>query len=352
MLKLADKIIFFFTLIAVIGLCGAYIARFVNPNTFVVFSLFGLAYPYLLVGNILLLFYWIARWKKISLFLLAVLALGIPSFTSYYGTHKAMSSASRSDWTVLSYNVRYLDRYRWTKDKNTKEKILHYLQGFNGDVICLQEFPEVPSSSGNKGEKRFFSSHPYETRHKNLALFSRHPVLRSGHLSFGEKYSSTCLFCDIAKGKDTVRFYSIHLESYKLGTKERKFMKEITSGTSDNLSEGVKNILSRIVTANKNRAVQAQKIKSHIERSPYPVVLCGDFNDTPLSFTYRTLQKGLKDSFIERGRGLGNTYIGEFPSFRIDYILHSPSFVTVDYVREKIVLSDHYPIVSRFNAKK
>ena len=74
------------------------------------------------------------------------------------------------------------------------------------------------------------------------------------------------------------------------------------------------------------------------------MILCGDFNDTPLSYTYRQLSRKLTDSFIEKGRGIGNTYIGEFPSFRIDYVLHSPTLYTVGYTREDITLSDHYPI--------
>ena len=111
-------------------------------------------------------------------------------------------------------------------------------------------------------------------------------------------------------------------------------MKEISSGLKGNdIPEGVKNLTTRLMIANKNRAHQAEEIQRHIDGSPYPVILCGDFNDTPLSYTY-----------IEKGRGIGNTYIGEFPSFRIDYVLHSPTLYTVGYIREDITLSDHYPI--------
>ena len=122
-------------------------------------------------------------------------------------------------------------------------------------------------------------------------------------------------------------------------------MKEISLGLKGNdIPEGVKNLTTRLMIANKNRAHQAEEIQRHIDGSPYPVILCGDFNDTPLSYTYRQLSRKLTDSFIEKGRGIGNTYIGEFPSFRIDYVLHSPTLYTVGYIREDITLSDHYPI--------
>ena len=98
-------------------------------------------------------------------------------------------------------------------------------------------------------------------------------------------------------------------------------MKEISSGLKGNdIPEGVKNLTTRLMIANKNRAHQAEEIQRHIDGSPYPVILCGDFNDTPLSYTYRQLSRKLTDSFIEKGRGIGNTYIGGFPSFRIDYV--------------------------------
>ena len=86
--------------------------------------------------------------------------------------------------------------------------------------------------------------------------------------------------------------------------------------------------------------------------SPYPVVVCGDFNDTPLSYTYKKIKKELKDAFIEKGRGLGHTYIGEFPSFRIDYILHSDDLETVGYQRDMVTYSDHYPIKAQLNYKR
>ncbi len=145
-----------------------------------------------------------------------------------------------------------------------------------------------------------------------------------------------------------VRLFNIHLESYKLGKEERQFMKEISEGLkSDNCSDGIKNLTSRLINANKNRAYQGGRIHKLIQSCPYKVIVCGDFNDTPLSYTYRKIKQGLNDSFSEKGLGLGNTYIGEFPSFRIDYILHSPEFETINYTKPDIKLSDHYPIMSK-----
>lgn len=345
--KILDKIVFIISLMAIAGLLGAYAARYVDPNTFVLPSLLGLAYPYILISNAILLLYWIARWKKTALLHLIVLAMGIPFFISYYGTKEKKSGQEAYDLSLLSYNVRYFDRYGWSKEAKTKEKLIAYLNRFDGDILCLQEFPPKGYAVSPESLVKALSSYPYHCILKNMAIFSRLPLRNCREISFDKEYTSSCIYCDIIRSKDTVRLYNIHLESYRLGTKERKFVKDITTGNSHDIPNGLKNLGSRISTANKNRAKQARHIKAALQKSPYKLIVCGDFNDTPLSYTYRTITKNLSDSFLEQGRGLGNTYIGEFPSFRIDYIIHSPEFRTVSYNRELVTLSDHYPIVCK-----
>lgn len=351
MIRLLDKMILLISIPALTGLLGAYTARYINPNFFVTPSILGLSYPYLLITNILLLIYWIARWKKMAILSLIVLCTGIPFFTSYYGTNKQQSDSPSYDLSLLSYNVRFFDKYGWNKDKNTYNKLLDYLNQFKGEVACLQEFPTANDSNTPRQIVKELSTYPHSYLHKDLAIFSRLPIINTGQIPFEKTTTNPALYCDIRKGEDTIRIYNIHLESYRLGQKERKFVKDITAATPNDLSNGIKNILSRIIKANKNRAQQALQIQKHMAQSPYKVILCGDFNDTPLSYTYRIIKAELTDSFLEKGHGLGNTYIGEFPSFRIDYIFHSPEFTTVSYTRHSISLSDHYPITCKLKIR-
>jgi len=108
----------------------------------------------------------------------------------------------------------------------------------------------------------------------------------------------------------------------------------------------------KLKTAYIKRAEQVDSISAHINNCPHPVIVCGDFNDTPVSYAYRKLTRGLKDAFITTGKGLGNTYLGIFPSFRIDYILHSLDFVPLIFEKVNVELSDHYPIICILDLKK
>lgn len=354
MLRLLDKVVLIISIAAIAGLLGAYTAPYVNPNTFVVPSLMGLAYPYLLVSNIILLLYWITRWKRMALISLAIVLLGYPFFMTYYGVNQLTPTKAPYDISVLSYNIRYFDMYGWSKSKNTKEKLFDYLNSFKGDVCCLQEFPTKKSTTIKPQDVvERLSTYPHKHIYKDMAIFSRLPIINTGEIVFDKKYISSCIYADVLVGKKAIRIYNIHLESYRLGNKERKFVKNISENmNTDELTSGVKNITGRVMNANRNRAKQAEIIKAHIQKSPHNVIVCGDFNDTPLSYTYRKISEGLKDSFIDKGRGLGNTYIGEFPSFRIDFILHNPGLETVSYSRGGIALSDHYPIMSKLKLSK
>jgi endonuclease/exonuclease/phosphatase family metal-dependent hydrolase len=110
--------------------------------------------------------------------------------------------------------------------------------------------------------------------------------------------------------------------------------------------EEIKDISFRFRDALKKRAKQVEIVTNHILNSPYPVIVCGDFNDSPISYNYRQMRRNLNDAFIEAGAGVGHTYKGFFPSFRIDYILYNQEFKATSYSSPRIVFSDHYPVVA------
>ena len=111
---------------------------------------------------------------------------------------------------------------------------------------------------------------------------------------------------------------------------------------------GIRRIILRVRDAFKTRSQQVNAVAEHIKKSPHPVIVCGDFNDSPVSYSYQTMRDNLKDAYIESGNGIGYTYRGKFPSYRIDYILYNPLLRSYDYQSPKIELSDHYPVICRF----
>ena len=149
---------------------------------------------------------------------------------------------------------------------------------------------------------------------------------------------------------DTVRIYNVHLESirlqpedYILANNQKEHSqndkkKEVTA------KEGSERILRRLKKAFILRGAQADLVAEHISKCPYPIILCGDFNDTPVSYAYKKISSTLTDAFIESGNGTGQSYAGDFPSFRIDYIMHSKGFRAYNYETIYEQMSDHYPI--------
>ena len=176
-----------------------------------------------------------------------------------------------------------------------------------------------------------------------MATYSNFPIFKKGTVSIsGERTNNVCIYSDIAIAGDSIRVYNVHLASNWFEKEDYEFLDRPSV-------EGAESIIERLKTSFFKRAKQVKAIKAHMSTSPYPIIMCGDFNDTPTSFSYKQLSEGLNDSFTNAGTGLGQTYNGKFPKLRIDYILHSPEFKINSFKTTEVNLSDHFPIVSTFN---
>jgi len=252
---------------------------------------------------------------------------------------------------VLSYNVRSFDRYQWTKDPNTPNNIIKLINSQEPDVVCLQDyrstlkgFLTLPNLKKKLGMKYV----SYSNKHNGVAIFSRYKMINKGIIPFGKEHLCKAIYADLQVKDKVLRVYNLHLESNRFVGKNYKFIKkEEYQGNEEDLEE-IKDISSRLNQAFVRRAHQAVQIKKHIKQSPHKTIVCGDFNDTPNSYTYHRLIKNLKDAFVEKGRGISTTYSGDFPSFRIDYLLYSEGLVCSKYERIRKRYSDHYPICGSF----
>jgi len=287
---------------------------------------------------------------------LVIILVGYGSLSDFYQLSRGdkLDLKDSEQLTVLSYNVRSFDRYKWTKDPNTPSNIINLINSQEPDVVCLQEyrttingFLSLANLKKELGMKYVYSS----SKNSGVAIFSKYPIAKKAKLSFGKAHLCKAIFADISiKGK-LLRVYNLHLESNRLVGKNYKFIKkEEYQGNEEDLNE-IKDISLRLSQAFIRRAEQALKIKEHVKNSPYPTLVCGDFNDTPNSYTYHQLSKDMDDAFVSQGKGISTTYSGDFPSFRIDYLLYSEEMICAKYDRIRKRYSDHYPICASFALK-
>ncbi len=336
----------------------AYLSVYVSPQHIGFVSLIGFGFPILWLTNLFFVIFWIFRKRKRAIF--SLLALGV-TWSLWWAMFPINSNSNitskdlNNPLQVMSYNVRMFDKYVWTGDKETPQKIYDFIKQQNPDVLCIQEFyinNKNPQYSENNIVSRFkqfkFKHLEYNIETKSgkkygLATFSKYPIIDQKPLPF-ENTTNFSIQTDIEINGQTIRVFNNHLESIRLERGNYNFIDSIEFKSDKERRDGAYDIFKKLNKAFTQRAMQAQTIGRHIQNSPYPAVVCGDFNDTPVSYVYRKVRGKLKDSFIESGSGIGGTYNGNLPPFRIDFIFHDAKFRSYNYNREKKNLSDHYPI--------
>jgi endonuclease/exonuclease/phosphatase family metal-dependent hydrolase len=351
-----------FTLVA--GWCSVF-----PPSTFWFIALSGLAFPFLWILNLVstaLLLFTGKRSAIVPLSVLLLTAVRLPLVVQP-GTSAGdqVMDSSRNQFRVMSYNVRLFDLYNWSHNEATRDRIIDFLHQCEPDILCLQEFftsenkplHNLRAIRNKMGQVSIHAEYPinlYGTDHFGIATVSRFRQVNKGTLYFDRKTANICIFTDLVVYGDTIRVYNCHLQSIRFGDKDYKFLKELQSldeNTEQDTYLRTRNIFSRLKNAYVKREGQAELMAAHIRNSPYPVIVCGDFNDTPISFVYTTLTNNLCDAFRESGSGWGTTYAGPIPGLRIDYILHSESLKSSGFKVHPEKLSDHFAISTILTAQ-
>lgn len=353
--KALRRIFFLIYLFTVLPLAACYLSQWISPATFWPLAFFGLLFPILITIQVAFLLLFLVLRSKAIVIPLILIIVGWTSITQTFQLSSANSSSSRDKKaiTVMTYNVRLFDIvHYWSGLKENSEGVFTYVGDLKPDILCFQEFAwQNPGKFSIEFIKSRLDFLPHTTieanftsqsRKHGLAIFSRYPILQSGHEHF-EDTKNMMLFADILVGSDTVRVYNNHLESIHFDRDEFQWI-DTTSNKTRIPRDKITGIVNRMKVAYVKRAMQADLVRKNIDSSPYPVIVCGDFNDTPMSYTTHKIGSNLFDSFRSGGRWLGITYPNVMAPLRIDYILHSKEMVSSSYQIGKVDFSDHRPV--------
>ncbi|MEN9699144.1 MAG: hypothetical protein RLZZ301_342, partial [Bacteroidota bacterium] len=328
---------------------------------------FGLSYPIFLALTVALGVLWAMARSRWAIYCLLVLLIGGKlHFRSVATTLNAPQDADSSALHVLTYNVRLFDLFnpKPADALHSRNQIFEFIRSQDPDVLCLQEFyhQDKPTSFEIMDSLQSIlaykdyherSAHKRSTRQNyGIALFSKYPMIARGDVMFdsqGIHDFNYCIYADIIKMQDTFRIYNVHLQSIRLHTDPHIEGEEVNTYGS---KKGAIAVYRKLRLAFEKRAEQARRVVEHIQSSPYPVIVCGDFNDTPMSYTYNQFHRFLNDAFRSCGFGLGSTYVGRLPAGRIDYLFYSAGLVPTRFSIQKHTYSDHRALSCSFQKVK
>jgi vancomycin resistance protein VanJ len=336
------KFIFWINCFVAFFLAVSFVLPYLPPKSYPTVSVLSLIVSPLIILNIIFALYWLLRGKVALLLSAGVLIMAHFFFNSFIEfSSEGDASQFESTLKVMSYNVRLFNANEKNSTVNVSETMSEILGSTKPDIVCIQEY--------YRDQKIDFSAYPYQYIHfreeKNKkgvlresylghAILSKYPLVNRGAFDF-KGTNNNGLYVDIVKSQDTIRIYNLHLMSFGVAPKV-SYLQEADT----------KKLLGRISGGFVRQQSQIEEVLAQKTNSPYPVLVAGDFNNTPFSYVYREMKKDMKDSYLERGNGLGTTYLFDSYPMRIDYILASETFEIVNFETIKKTFSDHYPIIS------
>lgn len=338
------------SVIGALGLLFAYLSRYISPAFTWFFAFFGLIFPQLVILNTVLFLFWLLLKQKTCLIHLAIILPAfffLPAYVQLWRNAEPPAD-KQTELKVLTYNVHLFGINAQTKSLRTLPEIAEFITRESPDVICLQEVGMFDTMS----IKRAFRAYPYTHFHARrlsnntwfaTATLSRFPVREKGAILF-PKTGNVSIYTDITVQGQTLRVYNNHLEStgLNLSYSFARLKQE------DKRNEEIIKVSTRLRDAFVKRAQQVDTVAAHIAASPFPVLVCGDFNDFPMSYTYRKMKGKLSDAFVAAGAGIPTSFRNRWPVFRIDYIFSDRFFQASHFYIPQVDYSDHYPVVAIF----
>lgn len=326
----------------------------IDPEVHPVQSCLGLAFPVFLFVNLCFLIFWlIARWR-LAWFPLLGFALCYPQIHTYIPCNFHTTEVPRESIKVLSYNIMSFNNM---KKEGGKNPILSYIEESDADIVCMQEYASWQGGQRHispRDIRKALKNYPYHSTQQvgrsggnnQLACYSKFPILSARMLDYKSNYNGSVVY-QIKINEDTITLINNHLESNKLTQADKAvYVSMLKDPDAHKVKSGMRQLVHKLAEASAIRAAQAQTIAKEIKTSPHSyIIVCGDFNDSPISYAHRTISRNLDDAFTESGRGLGISYNQNRFFFRIDNILTSRNLKAYNCTVDRSIKdSDHFPI--------
>ena len=342
----------------ILMLCSGFSDR-LNPAHHPLLSCFSLAFPVFLVVNLLFLFFWLTfKWRKVWIPIVGYVLAYIP--ISIYMPVNMKQDLPDGTIKIISYNV---FQYGGNdKHKQGFDTIYDYLKRQEADIVCLQEDADAWRRFVMQRYSKIYPYNDTTIFHNGVeglngvGIHTRFPILRKERIWY-ESFAngSVAYYLQLDNG-DTLLVVNNHLEGTHLSKEDRANYKRMIRGKMerDTVKEESMQMLEKLATSAAKRAREADAVHQYIEdHRQYPIIVCGDFNDNPISYSRRTIAQGLTDCFVKSGRGIGLSYNQKGFFVRIDHILCSEHFEPYNcQIDDEMDASDHYPILCWLKMKE
>ncbi|MES2416782.1 MAG: endonuclease/exonuclease/phosphatase family protein [Bacteroidota bacterium] len=360
-----DKLMLFVAIVMAAGMLCGIKAGSSDPREHIVIAFFGLAYPFFLLANLLMLIYWALRTKwMIAILTIIIICFGGHTLIATFGLFGNAGKSEKEEASLvrmMTYNVHNFKPFGDDNTEAIKEKMLAIVNGQNPDIICFQEFYtryKGPYDTIDSLKKILNTQYYYflpisksQREAIGLAIFSRYPIKNKGSILFNEGYGGNeSIYVDLEINKHTVRVYNVHLQSISFDKEDYTYFEKATKEMEPQIGSS-KRIVRMLKSAFKKRSTQVDIMKAHMRTCNTPYIVAGDFNDTPASYAVTQMTDSLNNAFLKKGQGLGRTYNGKFPNFQIDYIASTKEIDIVNYHIIEAKLSDHFPVRSDLRLK-
>lgn len=322
----------------------AYVLPFLAPKLFPLLSVLTLILPLFLLLNALFFIYWLLQLKRQIFLSGLVLLLGITFVNKFYKFSSNEVANEEKDFTVMSYNVRLFNLFEWIENKKVGDSILSFINEENPDVLCIQEYSENAKVDFRvyKYKAVFMEGEKIKT---GQAIFSKYPIFDQGNLHLLQN-GNNVTYADIRKGNDTIRVYNMHLQSIKITPDVNEISEHVDAINKQKSQQ----LFIRIRDAFKKQQQQAEILVNHKKACHYPIIICGDMNNSAFSYVYRSIKGSLNDCFEESGTGFGQTYKFKYYPARIDYIFADKKMKVKSFKSfSNFENSDHFPIMARLS---